>query len=132
MFSKDTGLLTDDDTNEVEISIKIKFKEKVDNIIADCRMVYVAKHDEISGKESFFVGLQVIDFKGKSLDVIKRLIKEKSQILLIPTELKLTTFLQRNNLTFKLFKCCSVINYFLFFTCEFSLGSLFSFCKTFI
>ena len=48
---------------------------KKEKIIADCRTVYIAKNEDIDGENSFVVGLQVIDFKGKSLDVIKRLIK---------------------------------------------------------
>jgi len=76
IFSKETGLLTDDDTNEVEITIKIKSRKKVEKIISDCRIVYIAKSDDIQGKNSYIVGLQVIDFKGKSLEIIKQLIKK--------------------------------------------------------
>ena len=76
IFSQETGLLTDDETNEVEISIKVKSRKKVEIIIADCRVVYIAKDEEIEGENSYIVGLQVKDFKGKSLAIIKQLIKK--------------------------------------------------------
>ena len=65
----------DDDTNEIEVSILVQSGREKEKIIADCRTVYIAKNDDIEGGNSFVVGLQVIDFKGKSLDVIKRLIR---------------------------------------------------------
>ena len=76
IFSQETGILTDADTNEVEITIKIKSKNKERKIIADCRIVYIAKNEDIEGENSFVVGLQVIDFRGKSLAIIKQLMKK--------------------------------------------------------
>lgn len=76
IFSQETGLLMNDDTNEVEISIKVPSKKKKEIIIADCRVVYIAKNEDIAGKNSFVVGLQVIYFKGKSLDIIKQLVNK--------------------------------------------------------
>jgi len=75
IFSQETGLLTDDDTNEVEITIKIQSKNKVEKIIADCRLVYIAISDDAEGKDSHVVGLQVSVFKDESLEIIKRLMK---------------------------------------------------------
>jgi len=75
IFSQETGLLTDDDTNEVEITIKIQSKNKVEKIIADCRLVYIAISDDAEGKDSHVVGLQVKVFKDESLEIIKRLMK---------------------------------------------------------
>lgn len=75
ILSQETGLLTDDDTKEVEIAIKIQSKDKVEKIIADCRLVYIAINEDAEGKDSHVVGLQVKVFKGKSLEVIKRLVK---------------------------------------------------------
>ncbi len=76
IFSQETGILTDDDTNEVEITIKVKSRVKERKIIADCRIVYIAKNDDVEGENSFVVGLQVIDFRGTSLAIIKQLIKK--------------------------------------------------------
>ena len=75
ILSQETGLLTDD-TNEVEISINVKTSKKVEKIIAKCSLVYIAKDEEIEGENSVVVGLQVKDFKGKSLAIIKQLIKK--------------------------------------------------------
>ena len=75
VLRKETGILTDDDTNEIEVSILVQSGRKKEKIIASCRTVYIAKNDDIEGENSFVVGLQVIDFKGKSLDIIKRLIR---------------------------------------------------------
>ena len=75
IFSQETGLLADDDTNEVEIIIKIQSEDKAEKIIADCRLVYIAINDDAEGKDSYVVGLQVKVFKDDSLEVIKRLIK---------------------------------------------------------
>ena len=75
MLSQETGLLADDDTNEVEIIIKIQSEDKAEKIIADCRLVFIAINDDAEGKDSYVVGLQVKVFKDDSLEVIKRLIK---------------------------------------------------------
>ena len=75
IFSQETGILTDDDTNEIEVSILVQSGREKEKIIADCRTVYIAKNEDIEGENSFVVGLQVIDFKGKSLNMIKRLIR---------------------------------------------------------
>jgi purine/pyrimidine-nucleoside phosphorylase len=77
MFSQETGILTDDDSNEVEITIKVKSAKKIEKVIADCRIVYIAKNDDIKGENSFVIGLQIIHFKGKSLAIIKQLIKKQ-------------------------------------------------------
>jgi len=75
MLSQETGLLADDDTNEVEIIIKIQSEDKAEKIIADCRLLYIAIIDDAEGNDSYVVGLQVKVFKDDSLKVIKRLIK---------------------------------------------------------
>lgn len=75
ILSQETGLLTDD-TNEVEISINVKTSKKVEKIIAKCRIIYIARGEEIEGENSVVVGLQVEDFEGKSLAIIKQLIKK--------------------------------------------------------
>ena len=75
ILSQETGLLADDDTNEVEITIKIQSEDKAEKIIADCRLVYIAISDDAEGKDSHIVGLQVKVFKDESLEIIKRLMK---------------------------------------------------------
>ena len=75
ILSQETGLLADDDTNEVEIIIKIQSEDKAEKIITDCRLVYIAISDDAEGKDSHVVGLQVKVFKDESLEIIKRLMK---------------------------------------------------------
>ncbi len=75
MLSRDTGLLAEHESQLVALSVNIEEGEK---IVADCSLVYVAKNDDVSGTESYAVGLQVIDFKGNSLDIIKRLVKTRN------------------------------------------------------
>ena len=78
MLSQKTGLLTEDERKEVEISIKIPFKEGIEKIIASCKLTYIAKNEDKAKEMSFAVGLQVENFKGESVQIIKRLMETNS------------------------------------------------------
>ena len=73
ILSQKTGLLTENDSQEVEVSIKIPFKEGIEKIVADCNLAYIAKNEDKAKEMSFAVGLQVNNFKGKSVEIINRL-----------------------------------------------------------
>jgi len=74
ILSQKTGLLTEDEGQDAEISINIPFKEGIEKIMANCKLVYVAKNEDAKGESTFAVGLQVNNFKGKSVQIINRLI----------------------------------------------------------
>ena len=74
ILSQKIGLLTEDGGQDAEISINIPFKEGIEKIMANCKLAYTAKNKDAEGKSTFAVGLQVNNFKGKSVQIINRLI----------------------------------------------------------
>ena len=74
ILSQKTGLLTEDEGQDAEISINIPFKEGIEKIMANCKLAYTAKNEDAEGGSTFAIGLQVNNFKGKSVQTINRLI----------------------------------------------------------
>jgi len=67
---------------EVQIAINISFKESIEKVTANCKIIYgylftnnCVKNEDKAKEMSFAVGLQVTNFKGQSVQIINKLIQ---------------------------------------------------------
>jgi len=74
--------LMENEAPEVKIKINISFKGSIEKVAADCKITYgylftnnCVKNEDKAGEMSFAVGLQVTSFKGKSVQIINKLIQ---------------------------------------------------------
>jgi len=75
ILSKKTGHLMENEAREVELAINIPSKESIEKIMADCKITYIAKNEDKVKEMSSAVGLQVNSFKGRSVQILNKIIQ---------------------------------------------------------
>ena len=75
ILSKKPGHLMENEAPEVQIAINIPSKESIEKIMADCKITYIAKNVDKVKEMSSAVGLQVNSFKGRSVQILNKIIQ---------------------------------------------------------
>ena len=73
-LSQKIGQLKKNKASKVELTANIPFKERVEQIKANCKLAYIAKNEDKIEETPFVAGLEVIESKDKSDQTLERLI----------------------------------------------------------